>query len=161
MRLFFDSLAYYWNRMVITYDLESQFSAVSRAGAELKEMREMKIPKRKIALTVAMLLVLAGGTLLLTTKRMTPEERLLWRFRRVVERRYGVDIPFSSGLHEAVAGTENPAVNEFVDIYSGALYRDRRLTMEEIVQLGQLLKEIDKGDRAKPTFPVSQQKSGK
>ncbi|HXC92460.1 MAG TPA: transglutaminaseTgpA domain-containing protein, partial [Geobacteraceae bacterium] len=57
VRLFLDSLAYYWNRMVITYDFESQFSAASKAGAELKGLREVKIPKRKIMLAVAVLLV--------------------------------------------------------------------------------------------------------
>lgn len=147
MRLFLDSLAYYWNRMVITYDFESQFSAASKAGAELKGLREVKIPKRKIMLTVAMLLVVTGGILLLTGRRTTPEERLLMRFKKIVQRRYGVEIPPSAGLHEAVAAIESPAVSEFVDIYSGALYRDRRLTKEEIVLLGQLLKEIGRADR--------------
>jgi transglutaminase-like putative cysteine protease len=147
LRLFLDSLSYYWNRMVITYDLESQFSAVSRAGSELRGLKEVKIPKRTIALTVAALLLLGGGILLLTGKRKTPEERLLHRFKRVVQRRYGVDIPLSSGLHEATAGVDNPAVRQFVDIYSGVLYRDRRLTREERDTLERLLKEMNRGDR--------------
>jgi protein-glutamine gamma-glutamyltransferase len=148
LRLFLDSLSYYWNRMVITYDLESQFSAVSRAGSELRGLKEVKIPKRKILLTVAVLLVLGGGILLLTTKRLTPEEKVLQRFRRVVQRRYGVDIPLSSGLHEAMASVDNPAVKQFVDIYSGVLYRDRRLTREERDQLERLLKEMNRGNRS-------------
>jgi len=136
--------------MVITYDLESQFNAASRAGAELKGLKEVKIPKRKIASAVVVLLVLGGGILLLTAKRMTPEEKLLQRFRRVVQRRYGVDIPPSSGLHEAVAGIGNPSVREFVDIFTGALYRDRRLTKEEIHLLGQLLKGIGRDEISPP-----------
>jgi transglutaminase-like putative cysteine protease len=142
LRLFLDSLSYYWNRAVITYDLESQFSAVSRAGSELRGLKEVKIPKRKVASVVIVLLVLAGGVLLLTAKRATPEEKLLQRFRRVVRRKYGIEILPSSGLHEAVAHLDSPELSRFVDIYTSALYRDRRLTKEEIVLLRQLLKEI-------------------
>lgn len=144
LRLFLDTLSYYWNRAVITYDLESQFSAVSRAGSELRGLKEVKIPKRKIATAVALLLALAGGVLLLTAKRVTPEEKLLQRFRRLVQRRYGVEISASAGLHEAIAGIGEPTVREFVDIYTGVLYRDRRLTKEEIDLLGHLLKKIDR-----------------
>ena len=107
----------------------------------------MKLPRRTIALTVSVLLLLGGGVLLLTNKQKTPEERLLRRFRQVVQRRYGVDIPLSSGLHEAVGHIDNPAVREFVDLYSGVLYRDRRLTREERDLLEQLLGKINRGDK--------------
>src|SRR6185369_181151 len=142
MRLFLDSLAYYWNRMVITYDFESQFSAASKAGAELRGLREVKIPKRKIMLAVAVLLVIGGGIVLLTGKRTTPEERLLMRFKKIVQRRYGVDVPPATGLHEAISGIENQAIRKFVDIYTGSLYRDKRLTKQEIDLLEKLLTKI-------------------
>lgn len=139
-RLFFDSLSYYWNRMVITYDLESQFSAVSRAGSELKGLKSMKIPTRKIVLTIVCLLLFTGFALLLTCRRKTAEERLLQRFKRVVLVKYGIDIPASSGLHEAVESIDNAAVRQFVDIYTEAFYRDRKLTDKERILLAELLK---------------------
>lgn len=147
LRLFLDSLSYYWNRLVITYDFESQFIAASRAGAELKGLREVKIPRRTIALTLSLLLLFSGIVLLLTNRRITAEERMLQRFKRIMLRRYNIDIPISSGLHEAVAGIDAPAVREFVDIYSGALYRDRVLTREETVLLRQLLKDMNRADK--------------
>ena len=149
LRLFFDSLSYYWNRMVITYDIESQFSAVSRAGSELKGLKAIKIPTRKIVLTVACLLLLFGVITLLTWKRQTPEMRLLRllrHFKRVILVKYGIDIPASSGLHEAVKAVDNPAVKQFVDIYTGALYRDRRLANKERILLAELLKGINRAD---------------
>ena len=147
VRLFLDSLSYYWNRLVITYDFESQFSAASRAGAGLKGLKEIQLEGRTILKTVAWLLLLTGGVLLLTFKRISPEERLLKRFRRTVLVKYGIDIPPTSGLHEAVQTIDHPAVKEFVAVYTGVLYRDRKLTGEERQLLRQLLKVIDRDDR--------------
>lgn len=142
VRLFLDSISYYWNRLVITYDFESQFSAASRAGAELKGLKAVKFEGRKVLKAIAGLLLVAGGVLLLTMKRISPEERLLKRFKRIVLREYGIDIPASSGLHEAVRSIENPAVQEFADLYSEALYRDRVLTKEAQKALETLLNDI-------------------
>jgi hypothetical protein len=145
-RLFLDLLSYYWNRMVITYDFESQFMAASRAGAELKGLKEVKLDLRKIAITIAWLLLLTGGFFLFAMKRRSAEEQLLKRFKRVILVKYGIDIPSSSGLHEAVSHIDNPAVKEFVDIYTGALYRDRKLAKEEKILLAGLLKRINRSD---------------
>lgn len=144
LRLFLDSLSYYWNRLVINYDFESQFSAASRAGAELKGLKETKFEFRSIARTVAWLLFVGGGILLVNMKRLPPQERLLKKFKKIVHIKYGVDIPASAGLHEAVQSIQNPAIEEFADRYSELLYRDRVLTREEMRALEQLLKEIKK-----------------
>jgi transglutaminase-like putative cysteine protease len=141
-RLLLDSLSYYWNRMVINYDFESQLTAASRAGAELKGLKEVKFEGRTILKTVAWLLLLTGGILLLTKKRISPEERLLKRFKRIILVKYGIEILASSGLHEAVQTIDQLAVNKFVAVYTGALYRDRKLTREEREVLEQLLNDI-------------------
>lgn len=142
LRLFLDSLAYHWNRLVINYDFESQFSAVSRAGAELKGLKAVKLESRKILKAIVFVLLVAGGVLFLTMKRISPAERLLKQFKRIVLLKYGIDIPASSGLHEAVKALDNPAVQEFVNLYSEVLYRDRVLTKEEWIYLKKLLKSI-------------------
>jgi len=147
LRLFLDSLSYYWNRLVINYDFESQFTAASRAGAELKGLKEVKISGRKVAETIVWLLLVGGGVLLLRIKRISPEERLLQRFKRTVLVKYGIAIPPTSGLHEAVRTIDNPAVKEFVATYTGVLYRDRKLTKTERQLLAQLLKEINRSGR--------------
>jgi len=142
LRLFADTLSYYWNRAVITYDLESQFSAVSRAGAGLRSFSFRDLPLRRIAIGSGCLLLLAAAFRLATRKRATAEELLLRAFRKALHRGYGLDMPASTGLHEAVQGIDNDAVQEFVAIYTGAIYRDRRLTEEEKVRLKALLGEI-------------------
>jgi len=147
LRLFLDSLAYYWNRLVINYDFESQLTAVSKAGAELKGLKEVKFEWRKILQTIAWLLLVSGGFLLLKIRSISPEERLLQRFKRTVLTKYGIDIPPTSGLHEAVRFIDNPAVKEFVTTYTGVLYRDRKLTGEERLRLTQLLREMNQSGR--------------
>ena len=91
--------------------------------------------------------MLAGGILLLSMKRISPEERLLKRFKRIVLVKYGIEIPASSGLHEAVRSIDNPEVQEFVAIYTGVVYRDRKLTSGTEQQLTELLKAIRQGGR--------------
>ncbi len=143
MRLFLDSLSYYWNRMVINYDFESQFTAASKAGAGLKGLKEVKISGRKISIAIAWLLLVGGGIILLRSSHISPEQRLLKRFKKLILVKYGMDIPPASGLHEAVRSIDNQSVKEFVAIYTGVLYRDKKLTKGEIIQLEQLLKSIN------------------
>jgi len=142
LKLLLDSLSYYWNRLVINYDFESQLTAVSRAGAELKGLKEVKISGRKIAETTAWLLLVAGGILLLRIKRISPEERLLKRFKRAVLVKYGIEISPASGLHEAVCSIDDKKVQEFVDLYSEVIYRDKMLSRREMDTLEKLLNDI-------------------
>jgi transglutaminase-like putative cysteine protease len=142
LRLFLDSLAYHWNRLVINYDFESQLSAVSRAGAELQGLKTVKFEGRTIVKAIAGLLLLVGSILFFTMKRLSPEEQLLKKFKRIMLRKYDIDIPASSGLHEAVKSIDNPAVQEFVDRYCETLYRDRTQRRDERAALEQLLTEI-------------------
>ena len=142
LRLFADTLSYYWNRAVIIYDLESQLSAVSRAGAGLRSFSFRGLPWRRFAIGSGCLLLLAAGFHLATRRRATAEERLLQTFRKALHRGYGLDIPASSGLHEAVREIDSEAVQEFVAVYTGAVYRDRSLTEEEQAQLRALLGKI-------------------
>lgn len=142
LRLLADTLNHYWNRAVITYDLESQFAAASKVGAGLRSLKAGDLPLRGAAIGGSCLLLLAVGLHLATKKRASAEERLLKAFRKALHRRYGLDIPVSSGLHEAVQGIKDDAVHEFVALYTGAIYRDRRLTEDERQRLLALLEEI-------------------
>jgi hypothetical protein len=142
LQLLADTLSYYWNRAVITYDLESQFSAVSRAGEGLRSLKSGALPLRRLAIGGGLLLLLAAAIYLATRRKATPEERLLQAFRRALQKKFGLVIAPSSGLHEAVRGLDSEAIQEFVTIYTGAIYRDRSLTEAEIMQLKSLLEEI-------------------
>lgn len=142
IRFILDALSYQWNSLIINYDFESQLSAVSKAGAGLKGFKAVKLAGRKILIITAWLLFAVGGMLLLATKRMSPQERLLRKFRKIIWQKYALTMPASSGLHEAVKSLTDPAVQEFVELYCAVLYRDRALTRDEKSSLERLLQEI-------------------
>jgi hypothetical protein len=142
LRLAADTLSYYWNRAVITYDMESQLSAVSRAGAELRGLSSGSLPLRRIVAGSGWLLLLAALIYLLAGRKATTEERLLAAFRRRLHAGYGLDLGPATGLHEGIRGIDCDPARRFADIYTGAIYRDRKLTAAEIAELRRLLQEI-------------------
>lgn len=142
LQLAADTISYYWNRAVITYDLESQFEVARAAGERLRGLKQSSITRRQ--------LVKAGGAILLVTatvflwrfKRVSPEVRLLTGLRKILRSRHGLTLSAATGLHEAIRNIDNPTLHEFVAIYTGAIYRDRKLTEEEKVRLKALLREL-------------------
>ena len=86
LQLAADTFTYYWNRAVITYDLESQFAAVGRVGAGLRSLKSGELPLRRIAIGSGCLLLCAAGFHLATRRRATAEEKLLKAFRRALQR---------------------------------------------------------------------------
>jgi hypothetical protein len=143
-RLLIDSLDHSWNRTVITYDLERQVEAARSIGRRLQGLDAGALLKT----VLPAILVLAGsiGILLVARRRhlfMSREERLLRAFYRRMERDCGIrPEPGRQGLFEiAAAAGDNGRVQEFVAIFAGAVYRDRRLTPGERTRLRRLLRE--------------------
>ena len=69
------------------------------------------------------------------------EERILRSFLRQAERDFGLDEDQKRrGLFEIASESRSGRMMEFVDIYAGAVYRDRVLTDEEYRQLRQILR---------------------
>jgi len=143
-RLALDSLDHAWNRTVITYDLERQVEAARSVGRHLQRFDATRVLKTTLPTALA-LAALIGALLAFRGRRLLapPEERLLRSFYRRVERDCGIKPePGRQGLFEiAAASNGNGKVREFVEIYAGAVYRDRRLTPEERARLKRLLRE--------------------
>lgn len=143
-RLVLDSLNHSWNRTVITYDFEQQVETARSAGKRLQRLEPRKMLKAVLpvaavlaGLAGALLLVFRGKNLLLSR-----EERLLASLYRRVERDCGIKVePSRQGLFELAAASGNGKVRAFVEIYAGAIYRERRLTREEHVRLKRMLRE--------------------
>jgi transglutaminase-like putative cysteine protease len=140
---FADSLTWYWNQAVITYDLQKQVEIVRRANRQLRGLN--------LSFATRWLLPIAGGATacaitvwwFVASGRSTRQERILRRFLARIEKAYG--IPRSSpsrGLKELADSVNDPAAIEFATIFGGAIYRDRRLTVEECRQLSLLIDAI-------------------
>lgn len=139
-----DSLSYLWIQVVITYDLQKQVELVRTANSRFKGLRMPRDARLVTAVTITALAALGG---VLVTRRHRPagrEKRLMKRFLTRLARCHGLprSPDPSQGLSEIVAELDDPAATEFVAVFSGAVYHDRRLTPDEIRRLERLIKDI-------------------
>ena len=144
LRMALDSLDHIWNRSVIAYDFESQVAGVRAAASRLQALDAGSLLKILARMLLFLILVSAVVFMLVNRKRLLPsrEERLLHRFYKMVEQQCGVLVVHGrQGLFEIADATGNASVREFVTIYAGALYRDRRLTDAEVSELWKILKK--------------------
>jgi len=141
-----DSLNYYWNLAVISYDLDKQIHVFRSVN---NSMRNLSLP----ITTWWLLLVLTGlGGLAagyrISVRRLasSPEKKLLRTFYRVLAKKYpAVTATPSTGLMELADGTADANVREFVEIYCGSVYRDRRLSASQIERLREVLDAMENG----------------
>ena len=144
LRMALDSLDHAWNRSVIGYDFERQ---VDVASGMFRRLRSFS-PRRFIhSAGMLMVIVLAGivAVMAVVQRRLllwpSREKRLLRSFYRRLERDFGLH-PWSGGqgLFELAEQSGNRNVLEFVEIFAGALYRDRKLTGNEYGRLKKMLR---------------------
>jgi len=145
IRMVMDSIDHIWNRSVITYDFSSQADAAKKL-ITVFQVAEIKKTLNSI-LNPLLIVVLVAGLFYLFLNRkklfLSREQRLLNRFYKIVERDCKLKIEQGDqGLFEISEISMNKNVREFVDIYAGAVYRDRGLNREEY---GRLKMILDKG----------------
>lgn len=139
-----DSFNHAWNRSVIAYDLEQQISLVRNAGALLQGISPAAMLRALAPYLVAVLLLIAAVLSLRYLSLFSSREvRIQRRFYRMVEKNQALSAAGRGlGLFEIAAAAEDPLISEFVAIYGGAIYRDRRLSNEEYRLLRQILSNM-------------------
>ncbi len=142
LRMFLDSCDYYWNMTVIAYDLEKQIQLAGKIDFRMRRIAFPPHPGRTLFLAGTALLVLVLTAMAVKLGRLSREEKILRKFLRKVKRKYHIEILPSTGLHEMAASGNDPRVDEFVAIYSRAVYGDRRLNDAEYRRLCHLLRKM-------------------
>ena len=143
LRLYLDAVGFYWNKAVITYDLEKQIRLIKAAGGKARELRfPAALARRALHLSLWLLPLAALGALYLRRPK-TPEERVLKRFLRLARRHYPDACQGNYGLFELAERIDNPLHQEFAAIYGAALYGDRRLQGAELAKLKEILGALD------------------
>lgn len=147
IRLVLDTINYYWNAFVISYDFERQLSLFHKIQSGIKKPEiKLSINKEKLikylvipavlSLSVFMLYVLISG-------RKTEEERLIALFLKKMER-HGYKKGKSHGLEEFVSGIKEAELKQsayrFVEEFERHYYRDKKFKKEEIKRLKSMLK---------------------
>ncbi len=147
-----DSLNHMWNRSVITYDLEQQITIARSVGTRLQGVGSIATLRRTapfIAATLlfAVLLIASRKALLFQSR----ERRILNRFLQSVGSECDIAPSVDDfGLFEIASAADNSHVSEFVAIYAGAIYHDRKLTDNEYLYLKQILAAFKRGKAKKP-----------
>jgi len=149
--LVLDSFNYMWNRSVISYDFEQQMNIAHNVGSRLQGLNPSKI-LRSFVPYLAGGLLLAG--LLFAIRRVSPfrsrEQRVLRRFLRTVERAFDISTGKGGvGLFEIASAADNSHVSNFIAIYAGAVYHDRKLTDDEYLRLQQILRALKRMESKK------------
>jgi transglutaminase-like putative cysteine protease len=149
VRLFFDSINYFWNAFIINYDLEKQFSLINKLRDGVREVR-FKVSLDKVRASKYLLVFLGAGSLCfglysLLRSRKAAEERLLALFLGKLKRR-GYVKSRPQGLEEFVTLIKEDDLRHrarsFVEQFEALYYRDRKLTKEEARRLRRVLNEL-------------------
>ena len=140
LRMYLDAAGFYWNKAVITYDLEKQISLIRAAGGKARQLRFPAGLGRRLLAYSLWLLPLAALVGFIMRRPGSREERVLKSFLRVAGRRYPSVCREPCGLYEMAERTTDPQLREFVAIYGTALYGDRRLQEAELVKLKEIIR---------------------
>ncbi len=147
-RLFFDSLNYYWNAMIIGYDFNKQISLFIRLRNVIKQPSVDTAGLKKYAtggLLVLIAVAAVGAAIYFAIKKKTPEKMIIDRFTNIMERR-GYKRSQSQGLREFAGGIGDSDLRaralRFVEGFEGLFYRDRRMTREDLARLKKLIGDL-------------------
>lgn len=151
LSLLVDSLNYMWNRSVISYDFEQQMNIARNVGLRLQGGSLTKTLRSFVPYCAGILLLAA---LYFTVRRTSffhaREQRILRRFLQMVEREFAVSaLSGGVGLFEIASLVDDIHVSEFVAIYGGAVYQDRRLTDDEYFRLQEILRNLKRSVKLK------------
>ena len=140
--MYLDSINYYWDRMVIGYDLERQFQLVYRAGYHFSRFH-IRLKNSRLLLWIAVPSCLAFMVITLwRIAGVARERRVLRGFLRKIQRRYSLEISPADGIQKLAYLSGDPFAKRFADTYCRAIYNDRKLTDEEYRFLKVLLQKI-------------------
>ncbi len=145
IRLLFDTVNYYWNALIINYDLSKQISLFYKLKMLGKPDIHISIKKEPVFAYSTFLLFIAISLFLifrLARNKKTSEEKILNDFLRRLGK-YGYKKARSEGLEEFAAkireeNLRGPALAFFKE-FERSYYRDKKLTKENIQRLKRLM----------------------
>ncbi|MBJ6749340.1 transglutaminase family protein [Geomonas anaerohicana] len=141
LAMYADTLGFYWDKAVVTYDLDKQLALVRNAGSKARDLR---LPTWFGKAMLLALPVLAGTVALFFWRKQRPptvEARLLRRMLRLLAKRYPGEIKGDEGIFELSERLNDRHLTRFVALYGSAVYRDRPLTRAEAAALEDIVRE--------------------
>lgn len=147
IRLALDTINYYWNAFVISYNFEKQISLFQKIRSGIKKP-EIKLLINKKTLIKYLAISVVGAVALfmvysLIFAKKSEEEKMVALFLKRMER-HGYKKGKSQGLEEFAAGIKEDELRQtayrFVEEFEMHYYRDKKFTKKEIKRLKSMLK---------------------
>jgi hypothetical protein len=141
-----DTIDYFWNRAVVAYDLGQQLQLLQQTNQQWRQLKVNFDGQKVGGYLLAGLAVAAALIALARRGRRSREERLLRAFLRRLRKKHHLEaIPAATGLQALAKQLDDPVCREFAEIFGGGVYRDRKLTEEELKRLRALVRQLRKG----------------
>ncbi len=144
LRSLLDLLEHNWTRLVLNYDLRSQFDLLRSLTRNLRSLKQVE-PGADVYLPwLALLLVpVLFGTWRL--RRQPRSTRILKRYLKLTAACFGSrSLPAATGLFALAEQVRDPLCREFATIYGGAVYRDRTLSRQELDRLDHIVHQLSR-----------------
>jgi transglutaminase-like putative cysteine protease len=141
LRLLADASDYYWNRTVVSYDLERQVQAVQNIGTQLQRFEFSGNLRRTLPYLLLFIPAVLGWFLWKQRSIWfaAREVRILRHYYRRLVDDCGVRVePGKAGIFELAVLSGSRQAEEFAQIYGAAIYHGRRLTDVEYLRLQEL-----------------------
>ncbi|GFO65213.1 DUF3488 and transglutaminase-like domain-containing protein [Geomonas paludis] len=141
LAMYADMVGFYWDKAVVTYDLDKQLALVRNAGNKARDLRLPPWFGKVMLLTVPVFAALLLFVLWRRQRPPTAEARLLRRMLRLLAKRYPGEIKGDEGIFELSARLNDRHLARFAALYGSAVYRDRPLTRAEAAELEEIVRE--------------------
>jgi len=149
IRLLFDTISYYWNSLIISYDLQKQFSLVQKIRLGIKRPAlNLVITKEDFIKYSVILLIMLSGILIFYSKflkRTSLEKRLINKFEKRLKI-HGYERQASEGLEELTTRIKEIDLRknayEFVREFEKIYYMDKKISTRDLKRLKILIRNI-------------------
>ncbi len=149
LRIFFDTLEYYWINFIINYDLSKQksiFNSISNVVKNTSDLK-LKVNYRQIAFILISVIVVYMFFRFSKEYILVPtEKKILIRFFKILEKK-GYKRKDFEGLEEFVLRIKNEKLRrkalEFVKLYEDIIYKDIKLNSKIKEKLLKILEDLD------------------
>lgn len=154
LKLFFDTINYYYNVFIVNYDFSKQMSLYKGIKERTSEIPKINFSLREnVPVLLSLLSILSITGLILTiyrNLRRSYEERILNLFYKKLKR-YGYTREKVEGLEELCSKIEEEDLRVscllFVKELEKYIYGKEKLSVEDFRRLKQMLGEIGKGEK--------------
>ncbi len=151
IRIFFDTINYYWNTIIINYNLERQLSIARTIVSGIKKP-SFRLSIKRQSLTISLSIIMVAIFLVFAIKsflshKKTEEIKTLSLFLKKMERA-GYKKIGSQGLEEFVSLVDDTELKnsayQFVTGFENIFYKDKKFEQQDIKNLKNLIKKIER-----------------